>query len=83
MTFVRRSGRKVMTRRWRLLSRDSYLVQRNGLALLIEGLDGFMDGLVKRVGVGEGLVGEVMRLEIAPDGFDVVQLRRIWAATRR
>jgi hypothetical protein len=26
-----------------------------------------MDGLVERVGIGEGLVGEVMGLEIAPD----------------
>ncbi len=37
-----------------------------------------MDGLVERVGVGESLVGEVMRLEIAPDDFDVVQLRCIF-----
>jgi hypothetical protein len=26
-----------------------------------------MDGLVEGVGIDEGLVGEVMRLEIAPD----------------
>ncbi len=47
--------------------------------LCIEG-EGFkfvMDSSVERVGVGEGLVGEVMRLEIAPDGFDVVRFRRI------
>jgi hypothetical protein len=31
-----------------------------------------MDRLVERVGIGEGLVGEMMGLEIAPDGFDVV-----------
>ena len=37
-----------------------------------------MDGSVERVGVGEGLVGEVMGLEIVPDGFDVVQLGRIF-----
>src|SRR5271169_3201529 len=32
-----------------------------------------MDGLVERVGVGEGLVGEVMGLKIAPDRLDVVE----------
>ena len=32
-----------------------------------------MDGLVKRVGVDEGLVGEVMGLEIAPDRLDVIE----------
>ena len=37
-----------------------------------------MDGLVERVGIGEGLVGKVVGLEIAPDGFDVVQLRRVF-----
>lgn len=37
-----------------------------------------MDGFVKRVGIGERLVGKVMGLEIAPDGFDVVQLWRVF-----
>jgi hypothetical protein len=31
-----------------------------------------MDGLVERGGVGEGLVDEVMGLEVALDRFDVV-----------
>ena len=29
--------------------------------------------MVEVCGIGEGLMGEVMRLEIAPDGFDVVE----------
>ncbi|HEY2132925.1 MAG TPA: hypothetical protein VGH36_08120 [Acetobacteraceae bacterium] len=33
-----------------------------------------MDGLVERGDIGEGLMGEVMRLEIVPDDFDVVEL---------
>ncbi len=37
-----------------------------------------MDGLIERVGIDEGLVGEIMRLEIAPDGFDVIQLRGVF-----
>jgi hypothetical protein len=32
-----------------------------------------VDGLVERGGVCEGLVGEVMRLEVVPDDFDVVE----------
>src|SRR5271157_4075242 len=54
-------------------SRDSRLCQRIGDALAVEIDDGVMDGLVERVGVGEGLVGEVMGLEIAPDRLDVVE----------
>jgi len=33
-----------------------------------------VNGPVEVVGVGEGLVGEVMGFEIAPDGLDVVEL---------
>jgi hypothetical protein len=32
-----------------------------------------VDGLVERVSMGEGLMGEVIRLEAAPDDFDVVE----------
>jgi hypothetical protein len=32
-----------------------------------------MDRLVECVGISEGLMGEMMRLEVAPDEFDVVQ----------
>ena len=31
-----------------------------------------MDWGIECIGVGEGLMGEMMRLEVAPDGFDVV-----------
>ena len=34
--------------------------------------------MIECVGVGEDLVREMMRLEVTPDGFDVVQLRRIF-----
>jgi hypothetical protein len=37
-----------------------------------------MEGLIERVGIDEGLVGEMMGLEIAPDGFDVTQLRGVF-----
>ena len=35
-----------------------------------------MDGLVKRVGVVERLVNDMMGFEVAPNGFDIVQLQR-------
>ena len=37
-----------------------------------------MDGVVECVDVIEGLVGEMMRLEVAPDGLDVVQFGRVF-----
>src|ERR1700730_11756336 len=41
---------------------------------MVELPDGCVDGLVERGDIGEGLMGEVMRLEVAPDNFDVVEL---------
>ena len=49
-----------------------------GHALVIEDIDGLVDCLFECVGVGEGLVGEVMRLEIAPGALDVVEFRRVF-----
>src|SRR5271166_3156217 len=37
-----------------------------------------MDGAVEGVGVSEGLVGQMVRLEIAPDDLDVVELGRVF-----
>jgi hypothetical protein len=37
-----------------------------------------VDRLVECVSVGEGLMGEMMRLEVAPDGLDVVQFRGVF-----
>jgi hypothetical protein len=33
-----------------------------------------VDGVVERGDIGEGLMGEVMRLEVVPDNFDVIEL---------
>ena len=40
---------------------------------MVEAGDSFRDGAGKSVGIGEGAVGELMLLEIAPASFDVVQ----------
>jgi len=55
------------------LSRDSRLGQRTGHALSVEIGDVAMDFPVEVVGVGEGLVSEVMGFEVAPDRLDVVE----------
>src|SRR4029077_17844198 len=55
------------------LSRDSWRGQRIGDALAVEIDDGVMDGLVEGGDVGEGLVGEVMGLKIAPDRLDFIE----------
>ena len=59
------------------LSKDSWLGQRKGRAFGVQRGDGLVNLLVERVRVSEGLMRQMMRLEIAPDGFDVVQFRRI------
>jgi hypothetical protein len=56
-----------------MLSRDSRPGQRIGDALSVEFGDGAVNGLVECGGVGEGLVGEVMGLEVAPDPLDIVE----------
>ena len=59
------------------LSRDSWLGQRKGDTLVIQIIYRLVDCAVECIAVGEGLMGEMVRLEIMPDDFDVVQLRRI------
>jgi hypothetical protein len=44
----------------------------------IEFPDGIVDGLIEVFRSGEGLVSEVMPLQVAPDPFDVVQLRSVF-----
>jgi methanogenic corrinoid protein MtbC1 len=40
---------------------------------MVEVMNCSVDGLVEVYDIGEGLMGEMMRLEVAPDGFDVVE----------
>jgi len=55
------------------LSRDSLIDQRIDGSLLVQGGHGCMDGALEGVGVSEGLMGEMVRLEIVPDNLDVVE----------
>src|SRR3954447_19391575 len=44
-----------------------------GLPLVVEASDSVRDSAGESVGIGEGSVGELMLLEVAPASFDVVQ----------
>src|SRR3954454_19090704 len=46
--------------------------------LVVETGDSVRDGAGESVGIGEGAIGELMLLEIAPASFDVVQLRGVF-----
>src|SRR5208282_3082120 len=62
----------------RKLSRDSPIDQRIARSLVVQGLDSLMDGSIEVGGVGEGVVGEIVRFEIVPDNLDVVEFGRIF-----
>src|SRR5215211_6697788 len=44
------------------------------LSLVVEAGDSIMNGAVESVEIGEGMVGEIMLLEVTPASLDVIQL---------
>jgi len=48
------------------------------LPVVVETGDSVRDGAGESIGIGEGAVGELMLLEVAPASFDVVQLRGVF-----
>jgi hypothetical protein len=56
-----------------MLGRDSLLDQRIDVSLDVQGVYGGVDGSVESLDIGEGLVGQMMRFEIVPDNFDVIE----------
>ena len=44
-----------------------------GLSFVVEAGDSVRDGAFESVGIGEGTIGQIMLLEVAPASFDVVQ----------
>jgi hypothetical protein len=44
------------------------------LPLVVEAGDSIRDGALESIGIGEGTVGELVLLEVAPASLDVVQL---------
>src|SRR4051794_39083329 len=47
-------------------------------SFLVQGGDGLMENLIERFGVTEGLVGQVMPLQIGPTALDVVQFGSVF-----
>jgi hypothetical protein len=45
-----------------------------GLSFVVEAGDSVRDGAFESVGIGEGTIGQIMLLEVAPASLDVVQL---------
>ena len=52
--------------------------QRMAASFGIECPDGVVDGLIEVAWSGEGLVSEVMPLQVAPETLDIVQLRSVF-----
>src|SRR5918997_1014867 len=48
------------------------------LSLVVETGDSVRDGAGESVGIGEGMVGELMLLEVAPASLDVIQFRGVF-----
>jgi hypothetical protein len=57
------------------LSSDSVVGRRMTMSFAIEHPDRLVDGIIEVVWPGESLVSEMMLLQIAPELFDVVELR--------
>ena len=60
------------------LSRDSRPGQRIGHPFAIEVRGGIVNGSIQGADVGESLMGEVVRFQVAPDQFDVVEFWRVF-----
>src|SRR3712207_9056586 len=65
------------------LSSLGWAVQRMAVALGIALGDRVVDGAVEVLRAGEGLVGQVMPLQIAPYGLDVVQFWGVFRQDRK
>ena len=69
--------RIVEAARIRVLAENTLFDQRTDVSLGVQGGYSGVNGPVEIVGVGEGLVGQMMGFEIAPDELDVVELGRV------
>jgi hypothetical protein len=58
--------------------RDSLAIQRIAVSSRIQVGDGVVDGGFEALEVDEGLMRKMARFQVAPDVFDVVQLRSVF-----
>jgi len=49
-----------------------------GLSLVVESGNSVRNGLGESVGIGEGAIGELMLLEVAPTSLDVIQFGSVF-----
>src|SRR5215217_8199207 len=56
-----------------MLSSDSWADQRMAHALTVEFSDGVVNALIQIVGGGEGLMGQLMTLQITPNPLDIIE----------
>ena len=60
------------------LSRDLPVDQRIDISLAVQGFNSRVDFAIKRFGIDECLMGQMVRLEIAPDNLDVIEFRCVF-----
>ena len=61
-----------------LLSRDSWLGQRNGHPLAVQVVDCLVNGTIEVGDARECLMSQVVRLQVVPDDLDVVEFRGVF-----
>src|SRR3954467_15566744 len=71
-------GQRSVGLRPRILSSSSVVGQRMAVSLGVERSNRLVDGAVEVIRAGERLMSEVMPLEVAPDPFNVVELRGVF-----
>ena len=54
------------------LSRDSRLGQRNDCTLAVQVFDCLVNGAIESGDVSEGLMSQIVRLQVVPDDLDIV-----------
>ena len=57
---------------------NSPVDQQIDISLAVQGFNGRVDFAIKRFGIDEGLMGQMVRLEIAPDNLDVIEFRCVF-----
>jgi hypothetical protein len=60
------------------LSNALLVAPRIGASLFVALDDGFVDGAIEMIGIGESLMGEMMAFQIPPDRFDIIQFRGVF-----
>src|SRR3954447_8667977 len=77
-TVTAESEAKARDQAFRILSSSSMVGQQMAVSFGIKLDDSLVNGAVEVIRAGEGLMSEVMPLQVAPDPFNIVQLRGVF-----